>query len=325
MPTYRIIADEAWTHNNDFRRYWCIFGALMASEDDHKKITNTLNEVKKRAPREIKWSNINGENLALYEEYIDTFFDVLLQCPSAIYRQLNNSRNFIHKPTFDTQNPFYPVYPRINEVFGVDAQFLIYQQFLKHSFGFDELPAGTDILFELDEHSSQPHKRKLDEYVNREVSLLGNINMVKTHFIKSARNPVIPGVDLITGSFGFIHNKLDAARVPGKRGMSDKQKIKLAFAKRIRKLLADISNAERKALAFTWPETTGSIDHPQARSRQKVRVWKFKPRFHYHDAGWLNDRSDDGLGYKGAELNSYTYDAGSHYTALVPCIRFQWR
>ena len=79
--TFEIFADEAWTHNNpsSLGRYWCFLGGVLGTSKDMDRLHKILAKVKDNhgLKSEIKWKNINAENVDVYKELASCFFTFL--------------------------------------------------------------------------------------------------------------------------------------------------------------------------------------------------------------------------------------------------------
>ncbi len=131
VPDYEICADEAWTHGGDPpNRYWCFFGGLFGPEPDLDRLESRLNKVVARHGnrREVKWKNVSDPTEALYKELVDELLESL-RLLRLKYRQVFLDRMFVYVPPQGTPTAA-----------GIDVQFRIYYQFLKHAFGIQYLP-----------------------------------------------------------------------------------------------------------------------------------------------------------------------------------------
>lgn len=322
MAVYRIVADESWTHNTDpLRRYWCILSGVLLEETEYNSFFNELNDIKKKSSCEIKWSNLTYNSQAIFTEFINAFFEGFNKFQSLKLRQLHNVRNHLFSEQLMPQLPNV----EINKMFGVDGQFKIYYQFLKHHFGIEHLPVGSELLILLDEHSSEKHTSALNDFVTKTVANLPNISRCNIVYVRSSRNALINAVDLVGGAFGFKANKMESTRENGKRGMSDRQRMRQVFADHVRTKLELLSKAERPNLqSFVWTESNGKIDCPKFKLTQNLRIWKFIPKHHHYDKGWDNDHLEKKLYYKSPEVSYHTVDGGINKTPFNPPLTFTW-
>src|SRR5437660_8817900 len=92
---------------------------------------------------------------------------------------------------------------------------------------------------------------------------------------------------------GWYGNDMFQLRDRGRRGMSEKQKLKLAFAKDlVYQELRNLDAEFRGSHAFNWHESTGLDGDLRNFFEHRVRIWKFKPSRYQIDAGWQNDHLD---------------------------------
>jgi hypothetical protein len=285
---YEIYADEAWTHGGEpLNRYWCFFGGLFGLESDLDKLNCDLRKIKSKhgVRAEIKWTKVAKNNVPCCEEMIDCLFRYI-GSTSIKYRQMFLDRSLVRIPPFG-ETPLS----------DLDVQFKLFYQFLKHSFGlkYMTLASGvtTKLLIRLDNHSSLKHKEGLAVFVEALPSYWGREALaIGVSFINSAVHERLQICDLLMGAAGFYGNKYHARRQPGKRGMTEKQKMKLNLAKYVYNHLRQLDAAERGTAAFNWFESTGLQGAPDNHHNHKARIWKFKPVNYNIDKGWENDSLD---------------------------------
>lgn len=289
MNTYEICADEAWTHTGPpLNRYWCFFGGLFGLESCLDRLETSLRKVARTANYnlEVKWSNLSERDYDTYLLLVDTFFNHL-STDEIRYRQVFLDRSYVYVPK-----------PGSSPLSDLDVQFRIYYQFLRHCFGLSFLPQASNgpdrIILRLDTHSSQKHKAKLVEFVQRFPGLMNRSDLeffVKFHCSKQFYRIQI--CDVIVGAAGSYGNRMHDRRQPGKRGQTPIQKCRFQLAKHIYNRLRDLSRIDRGSLTFNWFETTGKDGELENIFRHKIRIWKFKPSNYHIDKGWENDNLDN--------------------------------
>jgi hypothetical protein len=298
---FEIYADEAWTHNSSpLRRYWCFYGGAFGSESDLGRLDTNLRKVKNGNGHtaEIKWSRLTPGNLKCYTEYVDCLLDAV-DAGEVKFRQMFHDRAFVRVPE-----------PGEAPATDLDVQFKLCYQFLKHSFGLRYLAQDTvsDVLVRLDTHSSQKHKEALVSFAAGIPRVLARSDFqVRTTFHDSAQMPLIQACDLMIGAAGSYGNNMHKIREPGVRGMTEKQRSRLALCKHIRDRLRAIDAADRGSKAFNWHESTGMSGDRANMLRHKFRVWKFIPRKYQIDKGWQNDHLDGQGQYVGPMLDPKVY------------------
>ena len=282
---YEIHADEAWTHNgNPLKRYWCFIGGLFGSVGDLDRLDKQLRLLKldHGIESEVKWSKITVDRLPGYTAFIDCVFDFLWK-HEIRYRQIFLDRSYVHYDNYQ-KDP--------KNLYNLDVQFKVYYQLIKHHFGIKSMPShrdGAKIYLRLDDFSSQKHKDRLEGFVNDLPQRLERPDIqFAISYVNSARNLRIQICDLLMGAAGSYGNKMHDERSKGRRGMSEKQKIRLKLCKHIYDHLRKLSCGERGTHAFNWFESTGASS-PEDGYKNKVRIWKFIPKAYLKDKGWEND------------------------------------
>ena len=239
---------------------------------------------KHRLNKEIKWSSLNWQNDHIYREFITVLFSFLMEENTLAYRQFFTDRSVIHKETFD----------KGWDRFGIDVQFKLYYQFLKHMFPILKLPRGSLVKIHLDNHTAQKNKSKLENFIS---SLWGK-QCLKIDYIKSSKSHHIQAIDLITGMSGFRGNKIYFKT----QGSTQKKNLKQGFSKYVYNKMRHVDAHHRGTKVFHLFETTSSANYKDNPFAQKIRIWKFAPREHYKDKGWENNRLSKKGEYLGEDL-----------------------
>lgn len=273
MNQYQILADEGWTHRETPpNRYHHFFTSLFATSDTisllERELKNTNKNFTHIHKNEIKWSKLNARYFDDYKKLIDTFFDFWETSDDLKYRQLFLDRK----------------YDYIGERNQKDILFIVYYQFLKHSFGFDSdyfKALNVDsLLFKLDDYSDKQRKKILKDYVQ---SHYNEFN-VKINFIDSKTSYIHQIIDIIMGAAGYYGNfKFCKKDTPKPQDI-----CKLKFAKYIQKRLEYIQFKDRNTKVFHWFENTGGVKgrYYDNRHRYKIVIWKFIPKEHATDSSW---------------------------------------
>lgn len=280
---YDLFADEAWTHGGDQRgRYWCFYGGIFGPhafmEALEKKLKAKVTEF--GTTQELKWGNLSPRNVDQYKELVDFFLSELQSGP-AVYRQMFLDRAFPHLP--------HPSERRT----PLDAQFIVYYQFLKHHFEFQSLPeaaAGSrdEINIWLDNHSSQKHLDSLTNFASGLPRIIDRHDLrVVVRFVDSNRHIRLQMCDILMGAAGSYGNRMHKRRLPGVRRMTKKQKCRKELGKYIYDKLRAVDAHSRGSKAFNWFESTGrQSTHGNATHLHKIRIWKFTPKNHQIIEGW---------------------------------------
>jgi hypothetical protein len=300
VARYEISADEAWTHTSlPLNRYWCFFGGVFGPESDCDRLESALRTVisDRNLQGEVKWSSVTDRNLESYKNLVDAFFDHLKN-RNLVYRQIFLDRSYVHVAT-----------PEDQARSPLDVQYKICYQFLKHSFGLQYLAASDranmhHVTIRLDEHSSQHHTEQLRAFAEKIPEYLSAPQLVtKVQYVNSKRFRRLQVCDLLMGGAGSHGNKMHKRRVSGRRGMTDKQKIRLDMAQYIYNHFRNLDASERGSRAFNWFETTGTDGAVENRLRHKLRIWKFIPNRFQKDKGWENDNLDEHGLYLGPQID----------------------
>lgn len=274
------MADEGWTHTESPPlRYHHFFASLFGPSDVISQLENKLQECNKTFVHshinEIKWSRLNAKFFADYKMLIDTFFDFWEKNDELKYRQL-----FMDKK-----------YEYIGDGNPKDMLFMVYYQFIKHSFGFDSEYFKTlnidTLLFKLDNYTDAPRKQTLSDYVR---NFYRNFN-VKIKFIDSKTSAVHQIIDILMGAAGYYGN----FKCCRKSDIKPQDVCKLKFAKYIHKRMTTIQFKDRGSLLFHWFENTGDVTGASYDNRHlyKIVIWKFIPNEHRVNLVWEHSKNQE--------------------------------
>lgn len=287
MAKYQIFADEAWTHGTPPpNRYHCFFGGILGLESDVDRLQTDLLKIKSKhgINQEVKWSNVSSKNVDYYHELIDCLKHHILHS-NIKYRQMFRDRAY--HPVVSSEQP---------EKTELDIQFLMYYQYLKHSFGCQYIPydpIGTTIIVRLDGHSSERHKTELKNYLEKLPDIWKRPDIiVRVTYVNSKNSMRLQVCDLLMGAAGYYGNKFHLRRTNNKRGMTEKQKLKRDMSSYIYNTIREIDNITRGSKAFNWFESTGFSGEKSNQFEHSLRIWKFIPEKHIINKGWQNDNLD---------------------------------
>lgn len=284
MNELEIYADEAWTHQNDPRRYHTFFGGILGTSAELDRFDQALQKViaSHGLEGEIKWSKLSSANFDGYSSLISGPFAEFVAADRIKYRQMFLDRSYVGVD-------------RGKNVIAPDAasQFKLYYQFIKHGFGLRYLPAHllpARVRVRLDDYSNQDLKRETTTFVEMLDRTYFRLPIqMELLFMNSKKSRRLQVCDLLIGAAGSYGNKMQLLRADGRRGMSDKQKLRLEFSKIVYNELRAIDAATRGSKAFNWFETTGLAGDLSNLFSHPMRMWKFKPARHIRDFGWEND------------------------------------
>ena len=260
---YLIYSDESHKKGSYFSNFYG--GALL----EYKNLENfnlCLNKKKEELNllSEVKWSKVTAQYLNKYIELIDTFFNYIIN-------------NDIKIRIMFRQNAFVPqnlTYEKIDNQY-----FLLYYQFIKHSFGldycnkdfehthitlklfFDQLPDTKEKC-----NDFKHHILRLNSYLN-----LNNIFINKEDIaeIDSKKHVILQCMDIILGAMNFKLNGLDKIKI---EGTNRRGKTTIAKEKLFKNILANI----RKIIpGFNIGISTGDRGNVKNRWLDPYRHWNF--------------------------------------------------
>ena len=298
MKQYQILADEGWTHTeNPPNRYHHFFVSLFAPSDIISQLEQKLKECNENFKyphkNEIKWSKLNARFFEDYKKLVDTFFDFWENHNELKYRQLFMDRKYEYIGDKGTRDMF----------------FMIYYQFIKHSFGFDsdyfKSMKVDNLLFKLDDYPDSKRKTILTDYIYLHYQSFN----VKVKFIDSKTSYIHQIIDIIMGAAGYYGNFKFCKKDTIKR----QDICKLKFSKYIQNRLGKIQHKDRGTKVFHWFENTGSVKGSSYdnRHRYKIIIWKFIPNEHKLDQSWEHNKNTKIKNFKSKQkywINKKTED-----------------
>lgn len=220
---YIIYADESYQKGSFFSNFYD--GALLDYndlEELNKKITDFKESLGLYA--EVKWTKVTAQYLEKYIDLINYFFKFIKQ-------------NKIKIRIMFRQNAYVPLNLSKEQI---DNQyFLLYYQFIKHSFGLDYCNKDFEsniISLRLYFDKLPDTKEKCEVFKEHILSLgdilkLNNILIEKENIaeVDSKKHVILQCMDIILGSINFKLNNLDKMKLPGtnRRGKTTIAKEKL--------------------------------------------------------------------------------------------------
>lgn len=279
-----IYADEAWTQQVPLYRYHCFFGGIMASSKTMIDLEENIRQLKKEYDfrREIKWTHVSRRDELFFIKLIEIFRDMMLDPAYDLkYRQLFLDRAISYKGEPSTT---------------LEAQYKVYYQFIKHSFGLQYIDFPLNLIINLDTHSSHVHKSRLREFSDRLPTILNKENRLKLslHFIESRKSLVLQLCDLLMGAAGYYGNNLYNLKQENQKRISQNQSVKKAIGKTVYDAFRIINSDARGRKAFNWFETTGLDNDRFNHFNHKLRIWKFEAKESIYNSRW-SDKNFQGL------------------------------
>ncbi len=262
---YHIWCDESVFKGEYFSNF---YGGALASSAHVSEIVSTLNETKAKLNLhgEVKWVKVTDNYLDKYKELMSCFF-----------RFMRDGK--LKTRIFFKQNCFQP---RGLSREQVDNEFfMMYYQFVKHSFGFTYAPIFQEkvqVKMHFDKLPDKAEKNRLfkdyvyaiNTYVNYKNLFLrrDDISEVSSH-----EHVILQCVDIVLGSMAFKLNKMDKIKHKdtGRRG-------KKTIAKD--KLYSHISSEIRSlypGYAFNVGINTGRLEGERSGWTMPYRHWRFVP------------------------------------------------
>lgn len=262
---YHVWCDESVFKGEHFSNF---YGGALARAVHVPEVVSTLKDVKSllKLHGEVKWTKVTENYLDKYKSLISCFFNFLRDDKVKIR-------------IFFRQNGFRPqglTREQVNNEF-----FMLYYQFVKHSFGFTQAPVFPEKVYIKMHFDKLPDKveknRMFKEYI---YGLNTHVNY-KNLFLRredisevvSHDHEILQCVDVILGAVAFKLNKMDRVKdeSTGRRGKKTVAKDKLYshINKEIRSLYP--------GYAFNIGVNTGSLEGGRSRWTMPYRHWKFVP------------------------------------------------
>ena len=231
---YIIWCDESIENGKHFSNF---YGGALVRSIDLENVENILKETKNRLnfKDEVKWTKVTENYLNKYIELINDFFNLIEQDKIKIRIMFTQNSKM---------NNTYSEYHNNNKFF------LLYYQFIKHSFGliysnnmnekvnlkiyFDRLPNKKVANEQFKEYIYK--LPKIQEYLD------SNLYIKKEDIMEadSHKHNVLQCLDIVLGAIAFKLNKLDEEKISGKRNRGKrtiaKEKLYKAILLRIRKI-----------------------------------------------------------------------------------------
>lgn len=263
---YIIYADESHQKGSFFSNFYG--GALL----EYKNLENISKKITKYKERlglyaEVKWTKVTAQYLEKYINLINYFFKFIKQNKIKIrimFRQNAYVPKSLSKEQLDNQ------------------YFLLYYQFIKHSFGLDYCNKDFEnntISLRLYFDKLPDTKAKCDAFKEHILSLsdilkLNNISIDKENIaeIDSKKHVILQCMDIILGAINFKLNNLDKLKITNtkRRGKTTiaKEKLYKAILNNIRDIYPNfnigISTSDRGNVRNRWFDP--------------YRHWNFKAR-----------------------------------------------
>lgn len=262
---YLIYADESYKAGRYFSNF---YGGAMLNYKSLEKINNRLNAKKEELGlfSEVKWTKVTEQYLEKYIKLIDFFFKFV-------------KANKIKIRIMFRQNALVP--QGLSSDQKEKEYFLLYYQFIKHSFGIDycnpNLQNVVNLKLYFDKLPDTKKKNRVFKgyiYSLNDFFYINNVHIYKEDIaeVDSKNHVVLQCMDIILGAMNFKLNSMDKEKLPGsnKRGKRTiaKEKLYKIILSNIRDIYPNfnigISTGIRGDFSNTWKDS--------------YRHWCFKPR-----------------------------------------------
>lgn len=223
---YIIYCDESISRGRYFSNF---YGGALVRSTDLQQIETLLNQKKQEIGfnREIKWSRVSAQYLDRYLDFMNTFLGLIRS-------------DIIKIRIMFTQNKNVPIGLTADQI--KNSYFLLYYQFLKHSFGLPySNPTSEKILIKLNLDQVPDTREKVANFKNYLIGLNKNPQFKEAKIelradciseVDSSKHVILQGLDIILGSMAFRLNdghkeKPEGKRRRGKRTIAKEKLYKL--------------------------------------------------------------------------------------------------
>ena len=252
---YLIYADESHRKGKFFSNF---YGGALVDYTKLDRISEKLNNKKLELglSQEVKWTKVTEQYLDKYIELIDYFFEFV-------------KSNKIKIRIMFRQNALVPQHlTRENEE---KEYFLLYYQFIKHSFGLDycNLSNKDNVVLKVYFDKLPDTKKKNREfkgyiYALNDFFCINDIHIYNEDIaeVDSRDHVILQCMDIILGSINFKLNDLDKEKLPnsrfrGKRTIA-KEKLYKVILKNIRNIYPNFNIGVSTGIRFdvlnTWKD-----------------------------------------------------------------------
>lgn len=264
-----IYCDESVKNGTKFSNF---YGGLLIFSDQYQRITNNLNQylVNNNINGEVKWQKVGTTYLDKYKELVDIIFSEVKLGNIKIRIMFQKNTNVKKNLTKEQRENTY---------------FLLYYQFLKHSFGLRYLPdeyKKCKIRFLFDEFPETKHKiEKFKDYILelekqkifKDYNSNSFINISRDNIVEvNSKNHVLLQIlDLVLGSIPFRLNNIHKIKNIETNKRGNKTIAKEQLYKHIYSHLNDIRPR------FNIGKSTGKVK-PEELWHHNYRHWEFIPK-----------------------------------------------
>lgn len=262
---YLIYADESHRKGKYFSNF---YGGALVEYNQLEKINIALNKKKEELGlfQEIKWTKVTEQYLQKYVELMNFFFKFI-------------KSNKIKIRIMFRQNALIP--QQLTREHEEKEYFLLYYQFIKHSFGIDycNLNNKNDIILKVYFDKLPDTKKKNKEfkgfiYALNDFFCINNVHIYNEDIaeVDSKNHIILQCMDVILGSMNFKLNDMDKEKLPNsnRRGKRTIAKEKLYKA-----ILSNIKSIHKN---FNIGVSTGTKGDVTNHWKDPYRHWCFKSK-----------------------------------------------
>ncbi|MGG6295966.1 DUF3800 domain-containing protein [Leptolyngbya sp. AN02str] len=262
---YIIYCDESISEGRFFSNFYG--GALVRSEDLFE-VETILNQRKSELnlQKELKWSRVSSQYLEKYQDFINTYFDLI-------------ASNKIKIRVMFTQNRYKPT--GLSREQTQNSYFLLYYQFLKHAFGLlYSNPKQEPVTLQINLDQLPDTREKSATFKQYLLGLNNNKQFIEAKIrlkldriseIDSSKHTIIQGLDIILGAMAFRLNDMHLEKPDGSKRRGQRTIAKEKLYKQINQRIREIYPG------FNIGVSTGDQNDIQNRWRHPYRHWLFIP------------------------------------------------
>lgn len=258
--------------------YSNFYGGLIVGASQYQHVTNDLNAKKTELNlfAETKWSKVSEPYLGKYVALVQSFF---MYVAAGSVRMRVMFRQNAHVPQNLARDQIETEY------------FRLYYQFVKHAFGFAEMPAHpgpVNLRLYFDELPDTHEKRQqfrgyiLGLGANAQIASRGlNLSAENITEVRSHDHVLLQCLDIVLGAVVFRLNNKHLEKPPGQRRRGKKTIAKESL---YRAVLAEIRKLRP---GFNIGISTGIFGIEAPRWSEPYLHWKFVPK----DAVWDSSKT----------------------------------
>lgn len=267
---YIIYADESYRKGKYFSNF---YGGALLEYNKLEKINNDLNKKKEELKlyQEVKWTKVTEQYLDKYISLINYFFEYI-------------KSNQIKIRIMFRQNALVP--QNLTKEQEEKEYFLLYYQFIKHSFGIDYCNINeknkVDLKLYFDKLPDTKKKNKEFKgyiYALNDFFCINNVHIYNEDIaeVDSKNHVILQCMDVILGAMNFKLNDMDKKKLPNsnRRG-----KRTIAKSKLYKVILNNIREIYPK---FNIGISTGLRQDVTNHWNDSYRHWCFRSKNSYFD------------------------------------------